>query len=442
MQVAGRNFLLPVDAALLREADLRYEAFELQAVLDEMDAPGRTNVIFLDACRDNPLRDAYSRRLGSRGMTVGQGLAPVETRSGGILIAYATAPGSVAMDGDGTNSPFTTALARHIAAPGLEVRQMLTRVLADVQTATGSKQRPWVNESLDSDFYFVSKPDKPAADAAVSPEIVFWQTIAGSTNPADFAAYIKQFPQGSFVTLASARVAALSARAAPDENHAIAESLATMLRAGMTVISRGQEAINNPFLGAKGLDGQTVLGQTIKLYRDVTGRDPQDMPATSRPGKLLRDQMDAIVAVMDANQDKINARGTGFKGFIPALFARLVNEEFGRRALGAAVVKITAPPDLIRNPKARPDDWEESVIAAKFLSGDWPPGQSFDATNGDLTTGASGGQVFRMMMPQYYAQSCLACHGGPRGQLDITGYPKEGGTAGQLGAVISIQLRQ
>ena len=123
MQVAGRNFLLPTDAALLREADLRYEAFELQAVLDEMDSPGRTNIIFLDACRDNPLRDAFTRRLGSRGMTVGQGLAPVETQSGGLLIAYATAPGSVAMDGDGTNSPFTAALARDVTA-------------ADVGTAT------------------------------------------------------------------------------------------------------------------------------------------------------------------------------------------------------------------------------------------------------------------------------------------------------------------
>jgi uncharacterized caspase-like protein len=198
IQVAGRNYLLPIDAALMREADLRYEAFELQAVLDEMDAPGRTNIIFLDACRDNPLRDAFSRRLGSRGLTVGQGLASVETQSGGILIAYATAPGNVALDGEGANSPFTAALARHIATPGLEVRQMLTRVLADVQTATGSEQRPWVNESLDADFYFVSKPDRPAAaEVGASPEIVFWQSISGSTNPADFSAYIKQFPQGS-----------------------------------------------------------------------------------------------------------------------------------------------------------------------------------------------------------------------------------------------------
>jgi hypothetical protein len=244
-----------------------------------------------------------------------------------------------------------------------------------------------------------------------------------SENAATGVPVVVPLLQGSFVALATARVASLTEHAAPDENHAIAESLATMLRAGLIVISRNQDKINDPFVGAKGLDGKSVLAQTVKLYRDVTGRDPYEMPVTSRHSKLLRAQIDAIVAVVDANQDKINARGTGFKGFIPALFARLVNEDFGRRAEGTAVMKITAPPDLIRNPRARPDVWEASIIASKFLADDWPPGQSFDATVRE-----NDREVFRMMMPQYYAQSCLSCHGGPKGQVDITGYLREGDT--------------
>jgi hypothetical protein len=437
LQVAGRNYLLPVSVTLSREADLWYDAFDVQAVLDEMDAPGRTNLVFLDACRDNPLARSFAGRLGARGIAVGQGLAPIETQSRGTLIAYATAPGNVAMDGDGANSPFTTALVRHIATPGLDVRQMLTRVRADVQTATQTMQRPWVSESMDTDFYFVPLPKDPVA--TMSSEVVFWQSITGSTNPADFQAYIQQFPQGSFAKLAGIRIASLAnqGRPAADENHAIAESLATMLRAGMALISRDQDKINDPKPGDKGLGGQAFLLEAVQLYHNVTGRDPFSIPETSRHGKLLRAQMDAIAAVMDANQAKLNAPGTGYKGFIPALFARLVNEEFSKRTAGEASIKTTAPAELVRNPLALPDSWEKEIISSKFLAPDWPPGQPFDAT-----VKVKDRSAFRMMMPQYYGQSCLSCHGGPKGQPDVTGYPMEGGSRGELGAVISIILYQ
>ena len=234
LQVAGRNYLLPVEVALAREQDLRYEAFDVQAILDEMDAPGRVNLIFLDACRDNPLARSLAGHLGQRSAAVGQGLAQVETTVSGTLIAYATDPGKVALDGTGSNSPFTEALARHIATPALDVRQMLTRVRADVQKATNGHQRPWVNESLDADFYFVpqaAQPPPPEPDAVgappklrssppspfsnTSPEIVFWQSIANSDNRADFEAYLREFPQGTFAPLARNRLALLVAPPRP-----------------------------------------------------------------------------------------------------------------------------------------------------------------------------------------------------------------------------------
>lgn len=135
---------------------------------------------------------------------------------------------------------------------------------------------------------------------------------------------------------------------------------------------------------------------------------------------------------MDDNQTTINARGTGFKGFIPAVFMRLVNEAFGRRAKGEAEVKHTAPPDRVRNRKARPDAWEAEVIRSKLLAPIWPHGQAYSAA-----VETRGRLAFRILVPEYYTDSCLACHGSPKGALDITGYPKEGGTLDELGGVIS-----
>ncbi|WGS19472.1 MULTISPECIES: DUF3365 domain-containing protein [unclassified Bradyrhizobium] len=208
-----------------------------------------------------------------------------------------------------------------------------------------------------------------------------------------------------------------------------------MLLAGEAVVSRSQERIDDPKLGDKGLSGEALIEQAREIYRTTTGIDPISVDPASRQGQLLRIQMDAIVEVMDANQATINAKGTGFKGFIPAVFARLVNEAFARRAKGEAEVKVTGPPDRIRNRKARPDAWETDVIKSKFLAPDWPRDRAYSAA---VETG--GHPAFRVMVPQYYDKTCLTCHGTPKGEVDITGYPKEGAKLGELGGVISIIL--
>ncbi len=220
-----------------------------------------------------------------------------------------------------------------------------------------------------------------------------------------------------------------------DEDQAIATSLAQMLRAARAVISANQTLINDPSVGDKGLTGAVVLERTLKGYRDATGTDPATIDPNSRQGRLLRAQMDAIVEVTDANQGTLNAQGVGFKGFIPAVFARLVNEAFARRAGSEASVKVTAPIDLVRNRKALPDAWEKEVIETKFLAPGWQKGKGFEAV---MT--ANGHQTFRMMAPEYYASSCLSCHGDPKGSLDITGYPREGAKENDLGGIISITL--
>src|SRR5215475_11143284 len=216
---------------------------------------------------------------------------------------------------------------------------------------------------------------------------------------------------------------------------AVAESLSTFLQTARTIVSRHQTEINNPDVGDKGLTGAKVLAETVSAYKNSTGVDPSNVDPLTRQGRLLRAQMDSIVEVVDANQQTINKKGLGFKAFIPATFGRLVNEAFSRRAGQEADVKVTAPSDRIRNLKARADPWEQRVITEKFLLASWPKGKDFSAV-----ADSRGRPAFRMAVPEYYAASCLSCHGGPKGDIDVTGYPKEGGNEGDLGGVISISL--
>ena len=231
--------------------------------------------------------------------------------------------------------------------------------------------------------------------------------------------------------LLSPAVAALTSES---EDAPIAQSLAQMLRSARTVISESQSKIDDPAIGDKGLSGKVVLDLAMQKYKAATGVDPLSIDPQSRQGKLLHDLTDSIVEVMDANQSLINTPGTGFKGFIPAVFARLVDEAFSRRAQGEAEIKVTAPLNLVRNRKARPDEWEAGVIATKLLQPDWPHGQPYSAVVTESRP------AFRIMVPEYYGESCLTCHGTPKGEMDKTGYPKEGAKLGDLGAVISIVL--
>ena len=244
-----------------------------------------------------------------------------------------------------------------------------------------------------------------------------------------------RIPLNALLIAGLTAAAAVAASPPADEDAVITQSLAEMLRDARTVISNNQDLINNPELGDKHLSGQVVLEQAVKGYAKATGKDPTKIDPNSRQGRLLRAMMASIVAVTDDNQATINEKGTGFKGFIPAVFARLVSEDFNQLAKGEAEVKVTAPPELVRNRKARPDAWEADIIKTKLLGADWPKGQSYSAV-----VETNGRPTFRVTVPEYYAPSCLVCHGSPKGEMDLTGYPKEGGKTGDLGAVISITL--
>lgn len=227
----------------------------------------------------------------------------------------------------------------------------------------------------------------------------------------------------------------VSAEEAGPVDLAIARSLATMLQSARAVISVNQDRINDPDIGDKGLTGAVVLEAAIANYEKATGRDPRAVDPSSYEGRLLKAQMDAVVEVVEAQQATINAKGTGFKGLIPATFGRLVNEAFAARVGTEASMKVTAPPELVRNRKARADAFEAAAIRDYLQAADWPKGQIYSA----IVT-EDGKPRARVMVPEYYVPSCLTCHGGPAGELDVTGYPKEGAHEGDLGGVISIGL--
>lgn len=249
---------------------------------------------------------------------------------------------------------------------------------------------------------------------------------------------IKRISAATWVAVLMLGVAApIQTSLAVTEDEHIALSLASMLRAARTVVSENQELINDPDVGDKGLTGDAVVEKAIENYEAATGTDPRSLDPKSRHGRLIQAQLEAVKEVMDQNQDLINAEGTGFKGFVPAVFGRLVNERFAEKVGEEARIKVTAPPELVRNRKARPDAWEADRIKEQLLAPDWPEGQIVSAE-----TEQDGREAFRVLVPEYYTQGCLSCHGEPAGELDVTGYPKEGGELGDLGGAISITLFQ
>jgi hypothetical protein len=165
MQIDGRNYLVPVDAKLQTLNDVTFGTVELDRVLSGLNDPSRASIVVLDACRDNPMARVFA---GTRSAAVGTGLAAYTTVGTGTLIAYSTAPGKVAADGHRGNSPFSEAFAKHLRAPGLEVRQLLTRVRNEVAAETGEAQVPWDTSSLRGDVYLAGLPGgaQPPAEAA------------------------------------------------------------------------------------------------------------------------------------------------------------------------------------------------------------------------------------------------------------------------------------
>jgi len=148
MQVKGENYLIPIDANVVREDDIKRKTINARDVLDKMDeAKSHLNLVFLDACRNNP----FPRSVRA----VSRGLAGMNAPTGTLLV-FATNPDNVAADGTGRNGAYTKHLLQYIRQPGLEVGMMLRKIRTAVKEETGGQQVPWENGSMEGEFYFNS----------------------------------------------------------------------------------------------------------------------------------------------------------------------------------------------------------------------------------------------------------------------------------------------
>ena len=174
LQVGGVNYIVPVDAALRSEADLDFNLMKVDLILKQMERETKTNIVILDACRNNPLTRNLALNMGTRSASLREGLAPIQAGIG-TFIAYATQPGNVALDGTGgaRNSPFTAALMSNIRRPNAEIGPLMRMVRRSVIEATAGEQVPWDSSSLTGEFYFASGiPGGPAtASATTAPAV-------------------------------------------------------------------------------------------------------------------------------------------------------------------------------------------------------------------------------------------------------------------------------
>ncbi|WIM06174.1 MAG: caspase family protein [Candidatus Nitricoxidivorans perseverans] len=206
IQSRGRNYLVPLDAEIGQETSIRSEAIDVDQVLEQLQ-PARVSVVILDACRNNP----FERRF--RGGP-GGGLAQMDAPKG-TLIAYATAPGKVALDGEGRNGLYTSELIKALEEPGRRVEDVFKQVRNNVARQTDDRQIPWESSSLTGDLYFarpaggatapaasVTAPaPAPAVDASAF-ELEFWRSVERDGRPEDYRAYLEKYPEGQFADLA------------------------------------------------------------------------------------------------------------------------------------------------------------------------------------------------------------------------------------------------
>ena len=232
IEVDGANYLIPVDARLERDTDIYDEGLSLDRILIAIEPAKKLRLVILDACRDNPFSRTMKRTVASR--AIGQGLAKVEPTSPNVLIAYSAKAGSTAADGDGQNSPFTSALSHHLTKPGLDVRRAFGFVRDEVLKTTGNKQEPFVYGSLGGeDVPLVPARPAPAAAAPATPAVSAqaearrdYELALQIGNKSALNAFLAQYPDGFYASLAKLqldKIAAEETRVAATEKARLAE---------------------------------------------------------------------------------------------------------------------------------------------------------------------------------------------------------------------------
>jgi general secretion pathway protein A len=211
--------------------------------------------------------------------------------------------------------------------------------------------------------------------------------------------------------------------------------LAVLLDAGRVTIGHNQLLLNDPAKGDKGFTPEVFAQQTIAAFKERTGLDLVSLSATTVPEMakpLLARLLEESKKTVASYQAVINVPGIKYKGLIPATFGTETGARF--QTWSGVYLKQTAPEHLVRNPKNKPDPFE----AAEMKKMSEP---SFPRVGEQVVSAmAEDGKTVRVLLPLFYGKACLSCHGAPKGERDVTGYPREGAQEGDLGGAISVKL--
>jgi hypothetical protein len=242
IETENSNYLIPVDAELLNEYDVEFEAIPLDLVVNAASGGRELQLVILDACRDNPF--ARKMKLNSKTRSISRGLVAVEPR-GNSIVAYAARGGTIALDGTSRNSPYASALLAALRTPGLEVGKMLRQIRDDVMFATQNAQEPFFYGSLSANDYYLNPPiltvsvDPQMSVATTAKtqkfitkeverrlESAFWEAISESTLASDYVAYLQKYPAGIFSEHAQRQLSELAGNTEEDEKLAALEEQA------------------------------------------------------------------------------------------------------------------------------------------------------------------------------------------------------------------------
>ena len=290
IEIDGTNYLIPTDATLQRDTDIYDEAFSLDRVLLTIEPARQLRLVIVDACRNNPFAETMKRTVSTR--TVSRGLARIEPTTTNTLVAFAAKAGLTALDGNSKNSPYATALIKHIATPGLDVRRAFGFVRDDVLQATGNRQEPYVYGSLGgADIALVPVASTPTAhpQANLQSETRRDFELALQVGHKDaLNAFLAQHPEGFYASLAKlqlTKIAAEETRVAATENARLAEQERARL-AAEGAQRRDQE---KAAADAKAAEERRVAAEKTKqaVQEQVAEAERQriatDTPATSKP---------------------------------------------------------------------------------------------------------------------------------------------------------------
>jgi len=304
IEARGKNWLIPTDAVLGDDADLDYEAIDLDLVLSATEG-AEMRVVVLDACRNNPFGHTWKRATRA----VGEGLAPVDVDD--VLVIYSAGPGQTASDGRGANSPFAEALAKRLPQQGLPIQLLGGLVRDDVLRATGDKQRPFISASITGEPFMLmpgaAGPVSRAAEAVQSDpksmEMMFWQSASAGDDVGQLQAYLGKYPNGQFVDLAKAKIASLQRSAtAAGSNRTLQTPPAKMDPHAMELAFWNSVSASNDIAQLTAYVDQYPSGQFVRAAR-------AKIAALTRPGAPTT--VASSSAVASASGRNVGAAPTG-----------------------------------------------------------------------------------------------------------------------------------